>query len=87
MNTFSALMQSRKFWVASITVLAIIAATVAMAMGKIAPAGFVPFVASVTTIGLGTIGSIAWEDSAQKSATTVLSAPVTLDSTKKDGDS
>ena len=77
LQTFATLAQSRKFWVGTLTIAAVVAGTVALAKGMITTAGFVPFVSSVTAVGLASIGSIAWEDSAKKSALRTLGSYVT----------
>lgn len=65
--TFTLLAGSRKFWVGTLTIVAIASTTALVALGKIPPTAYLATLAAVTTTGLGVIGSIAWEDAAQKS--------------------
>lgn len=66
LNTFGVLAQSRKFWILTFAVLAIVAGTIALATGRITVDGFVPFVTSITALGGISISAIAWEDGKKK---------------------
>jgi hypothetical protein len=92
LQAFGALLQSRKFWVGTLTIAAVLAGAVGFEKGYITSAtAFVAFVVSVTTTGLGVIGGIAGEDMAQKrarmSAATLeaIAEPVKLADAPKDG--
>jgi hypothetical protein len=67
-NTFSALLSSRKFWVGTLTVIATLGAVLLRSLDKIPADALLPTIGAVTTLGLGVIGSIAWEDAALKTA-------------------
>lgn len=61
-STFGALMQSRKFWVGTITVLAMVGAVVLRVTGKIGPSDLLPTILGLSATGSTLIGAIAWED-------------------------
>ena len=63
-----ALLSSRKFFVGTITVLAVISAVVLRALDKIPADALVPTIVSLTAVALGVIGTIAWEDTASAQA-------------------
>ena len=60
--TWVLLFQSRKFWIASITILAIVGAVALVGLGKVDAAHLTTTIAAITTVGISVIGSIAWED-------------------------
>lgn len=62
MNTLGLLLASRKIWVGTMTVIAIAAATTLVALGKLPASELTTTIAGLTAVGLGVIGSIAWED-------------------------
>lgn len=63
---WSALFSSRKFWVGTITVAAVIGAVVLRALDKVPADALVPTITAMTAAALGVIGSIAWEDTSKK---------------------
>lgn len=67
-NAWVALLSSRKWWVGTLTVGAVIAATTLVALGKLPAAQLVPTIAAITATGMGVIGAIAWEDVASKAS-------------------
>jgi hypothetical protein len=66
MNAWTALFASRKFWIGTLSVVSVIGAVVLVAMGKVDKDHLVPTITAISAIGVTLIGSIAWEDSAQK---------------------
>lgn len=66
MSTFLVLLQSRKFYIGMLTIVAVAAATFLRAKGWIPPDALLPTIAGICVTGCTTIGSIAWEDSATK---------------------
>jgi len=66
LNSWKLLLQSRKFWVGTITVLAVFASVYLRAAGKIPADALIPTIAAITSTALGLIGGIAWEDVANK---------------------
>ena len=68
LDTMKALASSRKFWVGTITVLAIAGAVLLVALGKLDAAQLTATIAGITAVGITVIGSIAWEDTAEKKA-------------------
>jgi len=68
MNTLTALLTSRKFWIGTMSVAATLGAVLLRALNKIPADALVPTMAAITATGLGVIGSIAWEDAASKGA-------------------
>lgn len=62
LKAWSVLFSSRKFWVGTISVLAIVLAVLLRTLDKIPADALIPTISSITTLGLGVIGSIAWED-------------------------
>ncbi len=64
-DSWKALFASRKFWIGTLTIIAIIAAVLLVSLGKIDSASLVPTIVSITTTGVAVIGTIAWEDTAQ----------------------
>ena len=61
-QTWKLLLSSRKFWIGSITVFAIAAASALVALGKLSHDQLTPTIAGITSVGIAAIGSIAWED-------------------------
>lgn len=59
------LFASRKFWIGTITVFAIAAASALVALGKLSHDQLAPTIAGITSVGITAIGSIAWEDGAK----------------------
>jgi hypothetical protein len=73
--TWLLLFQSRKFWVASVTILAIVSAVALVVAGKVDAAHLTTTIAAITTVGISVIGSIAWEDTTKaKSAALTVSS-------------
>ncbi len=70
-STASALFSSRKVWVSIITVLSVIGAVVLRATDKIPADALIPMIGSLSAAGIALIGSIAYEDAAQKGASIV----------------
>lgn len=66
MNTLLALTSSRKFWLGTITVAAIVGAVVMRVTGKIESSDLGPTIAGISSVAMMVIGSIAWEDTAAK---------------------
>jgi len=67
-DTWKALLSSRKFWVGTVSVAAIAAAVTLVSLGKLPESALLPTISAITTMGLSVIGSIAWEDAAAKRA-------------------
>ena len=67
-NAWALLFGSRKFWTATLTVLAVLGAVVLRALDKIPADALLPTIGALTSTGLGLVGAIAWEDAAAKSA-------------------
>ena len=68
--TLYLLVQSRKFWVGTITVFAMAISVLLVTLGKIDVSALVPTITGVGTIGATLIGSIAWEDASKAKAET-----------------
>ncbi len=68
-DSWKALFASRKFWIGTLTIIAIVAAVLLVSLGKIESASLVPTIVSITTTGVAVIGTIAWEDTAQARVT------------------
>lgn len=66
--TWGLLLQSRKFWIGIITLLAISGAITLVAIGKLDQAALVSTITAITGLGIATIGSIAWEDTTKAKA-------------------
>lgn len=64
-NTWILLLNSRKFWVGTITVAAVFGSVYLRATGKIPPDALIPTISAITAAALGVIGSIAWENVAK----------------------
>lgn len=79
MSAIALLFASRKFWVGTITVLAIVVGSVLVSMGKIDATLLVVTIAGIAGTGMTLIGSIAWEDAAEKR-----SAPQTINTATAD---
>lgn len=67
-TAWALLFASRKFWVGFLTIVSVIAVVVLRVTDKIPGDALVPTLSAVTALGLGVIGSIAWEDVAEKRA-------------------
>lgn len=74
-DTIRALLNSRKWWVGSLTILATFGVLALRALDKIPADAMGMTMATLTTIGLGVIGSIAWEDTTAKKADATRAAP------------
>lgn len=61
-NALIALLSSRKTWVGLLTVFSVVGAVVLRALDKLPADALVPTIGAISSIGLGIIGSIAWED-------------------------
>ena len=93
-SAWSQLFASRKFWVGFLTVVSVVGAVVLRVTDKIPAEALVPTISSVTAVGLGIIGSIAWEDVAKSGASSKAEAaaapvvsvdvPVTVDAKPAD---
>jgi hypothetical protein len=72
-NPFKALLMSRKFWM---TILDLVVSATIYFVGKYAAPQFAEdvkyIVAAIQPVFLVIIGSIAWEDAAEKGATTIV---------------
>jgi hypothetical protein len=73
-DTVVALLSSRKFYVGTLTIIAVIAAVVMVVLGKIPPEHLTVTIGAITATGITVIGSIAWEDGAAKNAAGVVAA-------------
>lgn len=79
-NAWLALLSSRKTWVGLLTVASVVGAVVLRALDKLPAEALVPTIGAISSVGLGIIGSIAWEDSAAKgSKTTKVDVEVAAD--------
>lgn len=65
-ETFITLLASRKFWVGTLTVVAVAAATTLRALNLIPSDALIPTITAITATGLGFIGATAAEDAAKK---------------------
>lgn len=77
-GTWQALLSSRKFWVGTITVAAVLGAVALRATGKIPADALVATVTSLTTVAMSVIGSIAWEDASASAAVAPVTTPLPL---------
>lgn len=68
-QTWQTLLSSRKFWVGTITVAAVLGAVFLRSTGKIPADALIPTVTSLTAVAMSVIGSIAWEDAATSAST------------------
>jgi len=68
-STWALLLNSRKFWVGGVTILAIAGTIALVALGKLSEASLVPTMTAITGLGIAIIGSIAWEDTTKAKAT------------------
>ncbi len=87
LTALSLLFASRKFWVATITVLSIVAGTVLVSLGKIDSTQLLVTVGGIAATGITLIGSISWEDSASKrgnAQTTIATSATATPATKDD---
>lgn len=66
--TWGLLLQSRKFWIGAITIAAILGAVGLVALGKLDQSALVTTISAIAGLGIATIGSIAWEDTAKTAA-------------------
>ncbi len=67
-STWALLINSRKFWIGGVTLLAIAGAITLVALGKLSEASLVPTMTAITGLGITIIGSIAWEDTTKAKA-------------------
>ncbi len=61
-TTLVALLNSRKWWVGTMSVAAVFAAVLLRSLQLIPADALIPTIAAITTTGLGFIGSTAWEN-------------------------
>lgn len=74
MLTFSALLQSRKFQVLLIVLVAIIVTVALVVRGIIPESAMQPTIYGIVTMGIAFIGGTAYEDGQQKTAVTTAAA-------------
>ena len=77
-NAWSLLLASRKFWMGLLTIVAVVSSVVLRALDKIPADALLPTISAITAVGLGIIGSIAWEDAASKRASASRAATLHL---------
>lgn len=72
--TIVLLFQSRKFYVGMLTILAVIASVALVMFGKVDISALVPTISAITTVGIASIGAIAWEDTTKAKANAQINA-------------
>src|SRR5882724_8915716 len=76
--TWGLLLQSRKFWTGTLTIVGVLGAVLMVALGKVDAAHLVPTIMAITATGLTLIGTTAWEDTSKTKANAQINAAEAL---------